>query len=267
MVSNLSYNGQQVYDYDHDRFLTALFAPASKREALFALYAFNHEIAKTRDVVTDAMIGQIRLQWWRDGIGKLYAGEISEHEIFKGLAPVIDNLDPKDFHDLIDARELDFVDEAPETLDDLIAYATKTTTPLTHLACQILGEDADQHLIKDVSIAYALTGILRSAPYHVGQGRFMLPLDLLKKHDVSPTTLTDKNFDKKLKPVVEGVCSKILEYIDNFKGKKPNSAMLIGVIARHYVHAIQRNDFNIFIEIKKPLMILPLAWAKFSKRL
>ena len=64
----LSYCGQEVRKYDKDRFLTALFAPADRREALFALYAFNLEIAKTREVVTEPVLGQIRLQWWYDAI-------------------------------------------------------------------------------------------------------------------------------------------------------------------------------------------------------
>jgi len=36
---------------DPDRYLTALFAPPARREALFTLYAFNHELARAREVV------------------------------------------------------------------------------------------------------------------------------------------------------------------------------------------------------------------------
>ena len=34
---------------DKDRYLAALFAPADKRVPLFALHAFNHEIANIRE--------------------------------------------------------------------------------------------------------------------------------------------------------------------------------------------------------------------------
>ena len=47
--------------HDRDRYQTALFAPAARREALFALYAFNYEIARVRESVTQPMLGQIRL--------------------------------------------------------------------------------------------------------------------------------------------------------------------------------------------------------------
>ncbi len=266
-MPKLSYNGQQVYDHDYDRFLTVLFAPALKREALFALYAFNYEIAKTRDVVTDHMIGQIRLQWWRDAIDKLYDGKVLEHEVLQGLDPVIKTLNRADFYTLIDAREQDLEEEAPQTLDDLIIYADQTTTPLNRLACQIIGEEVEEKVLQAVSIAYALAGILRSVPYHVGQGRFLLPLDLLQKYEVSPTKLNSENAAKKLKPIVQEVYNKILNYIDSFSSQKSNSVLLSGVLAKHYARAIKRHDFNIFNEIKVPLAIWHLTWAHLFKQL
>ena len=64
-----------VRRHDRDRFQTALFAPAARREALFALYAFNYEIARVRESVREPMLGQIRLQWWREAIDAAFAGE------------------------------------------------------------------------------------------------------------------------------------------------------------------------------------------------
>ena len=63
-----------VRRHDRDRYQTALFAPADRREALFALYAFNYEIARVRETVTQPMLGQIRLQWWREVVEAAYAG-------------------------------------------------------------------------------------------------------------------------------------------------------------------------------------------------
>ena len=54
---------------DKDRFLTTLFAPAEHRNALIALYAFNLDIARVREVVREPVAGEIRLQWWSDVLG------------------------------------------------------------------------------------------------------------------------------------------------------------------------------------------------------
>ena len=72
MAKTLSYCGQVVRDQDRDRFLLSLFAPADRREALWALFAFNHEIAKTREVVTEMQLGLIRLQWWREQVTNIF---------------------------------------------------------------------------------------------------------------------------------------------------------------------------------------------------
>ncbi|MDE1903717.1 MAG: squalene/phytoene synthase family protein, partial [Alphaproteobacteria bacterium] len=54
-----------VRQHDRDRFATAMFAPEPRRENLFALYAFNYELAKVRESVREPMMGRVRLQWWR----------------------------------------------------------------------------------------------------------------------------------------------------------------------------------------------------------
>jgi phytoene synthase len=54
-----------VRRHDRDRYQTALFAPAERRGALLALYAFNYESPRARDVASRCW-GQIRLQWWRE---------------------------------------------------------------------------------------------------------------------------------------------------------------------------------------------------------
>ena len=51
---------------DIDRYVSVLYAPVEKRPALFALYAFNAEIASIRDRVSQPIPGEMRLQWWRD---------------------------------------------------------------------------------------------------------------------------------------------------------------------------------------------------------
>ncbi|HEY4547783.1 MAG TPA: squalene/phytoene synthase family protein, partial [Pedomonas sp.] len=70
----LSPTAETVRRHDRERYLTALFAPADRREALFALYAFNYEVAKTREAVTEKTLGRIRLEWWRETIDGIYAG-------------------------------------------------------------------------------------------------------------------------------------------------------------------------------------------------
>ena len=50
-----------VRTHDFVRYASTLFVPAAERRALLALYAFNVEIFRIRDHVTQPMPGEIRL--------------------------------------------------------------------------------------------------------------------------------------------------------------------------------------------------------------
>src|SRR5713101_6422739 len=89
-IRGLSPLAALVRRHDRDRYQTALFAPADRREALFALYAFNYEIARVREIVTQPMLGEIRLQWWREAVAAAYAGAPPrQHEVVAPLAALI----------------------------------------------------------------------------------------------------------------------------------------------------------------------------------
>src|SRR6516162_2502368 len=159
-----------VRRHDHDRFQTALFAPSEGREALFALYAFNYEIARVRETVSEPVLGQIRLQWWRESIAAAFeGGPIRHHIVVEALTAAIRALDltRAHFDQLVDAREGD-LDEAPSAdLGALEDYAEATSSGLVYLALESLGI-RDPTVAKagfHVGVAYALAGLLRVMPF------------------------------------------------------------------------------------------------------
>src|ERR1700710_1476338 len=92
-----------VRRHDPDRFLTALFAPPDRRDALLALYALNHELARAREVASATALALIRLQWWREVV----EGEAKRHEVATPLSVAIGAglLVPADLLPVIVARE------------------------------------------------------------------------------------------------------------------------------------------------------------------
>ncbi len=180
--------------YDHDRFLTAIFAPAAAREHLFALYAFNIELAKVREVVTEPLIGQMRLQWWRDTLDKLQAGQDIAHEIARplGAAMRATGIDRAAFDPLIDAREFDLERDPPADLPALLAYAEGTGAPVLAIALRIAGAGGDvAEIARLAGRGWALTGLLRAVPFHARQHRLYLPADRLEQAGVRVSRLFD----------------------------------------------------------------------------
>ena len=184
MAARLSPVGARARAADYDRYLSALFAPAASREALFALIAFNHEIARIPEVVSEPMLGRIRLQWWRETLEAIHDGKPARrHEVALPLADAIHawGLDRSAFERLLDGREADLEPDAPPDLAGLERYAAATGGALTALMLQACGADGVSGLEagREIGTAWALIGTLRAAPRHAAQGRVMLPADLL----------------------------------------------------------------------------------------
>lgn len=197
-----------VRTHDSDRFLLSLFYPPEIRENLCALYAFNYEIAKTREVVTDTHIGLIRLQWWRDALAKFYEkNEVLNHDVMSGLSRAIwrHNLPRELFDHLIYAREFDLEDRQPGSLEGLCNYADYTHTPLLRLSVMIAGENADHPALQPVAMAYALAGLLRAVPFHIQEGRCYLPEDLMRLAGINFGTLQIGKGRDSLAPVVKSI--------------------------------------------------------------
>jgi 15-cis-phytoene synthase len=171
---------------DHDRYLADLFAPEAARAHLFALHAFNSEVARIRDSVSEPTLGEIRLQWWHDALH----GDPGGHPVASALKQAIEKfrLPLGAFDNLIEARKFDLYDDPMPSLNDLEGYAGETSSALMQLAAIVLagGEDPDTtELSGHGGVAYALTGLMRALPSHAQRRQCYLPGDLVGAYGVS----------------------------------------------------------------------------------
>ena len=276
-ADTLSYCGAQVRRYDHDRFLTSLFAPSDRREALFAIHAFNLEVAKTREVVTEPMLGQIRLQWWRDSIAGLYEGEVRRHEVIDPLAAAVrrHGLSRQHFEQLIDAREADLTDTAPPTLPDLLAYAENTTAPLNRLSLETLGvrecsgAAAAHAAATPVGIAWALTGLIRAVPFHARQRRVYLPTQVVEEVAVEMGELFELHPHDGLARAVKRLADSAWEHLRMARALRADvpraalPALLPATLAESHLRQLRRVDYNVFdarVQEGHPLRQAKLMW-------
>ena len=179
-----------VRRHDRDRYQTVLFAPAARREALFALYAFNYEIARVRERVSQPTLGRIRLEWWRENVAAAYGGGPRRYPVVEALTAAIRQcgLDRVHFERLLDARESDFDEEPPADLAALEAYAEGTSSRLIYLALQALGADDAAAVAAGchIGIAYALSGLMRALPLLAAAGRPIIPAEIAVRYGLDP---------------------------------------------------------------------------------
>ncbi len=255
-MADASYCADLLRRDDSDRFLTALFAPVARRDDLFALYAFNAEVARSREAVSEPMLGLIRLQWWRDAIAECYAGRPRRHQVVEPLAAVIDShgLPRRLFDRLLDSREMDFSDAPFETMDQLVSYAEASSGGLTQLALLVLGarDESAQAAGALVGTAWALTGLMRALPHQLRQNRCVLPREVMARHRVEERALRELKPSDSICRAVEEICVTALKKLDESRNIMPSRrggglpALLPGTLARAYLARFARLGYDPF---------------------
>jgi len=186
MQDAFAYCAELVRKADRDRFIATLFAPAQHRGALHALYAFNAEVTRVRDVAHAALPGEIRLQWWNEVVNGERGDEAGANPVAAALLSTIERyrLSSDKLIDLIEAHRFDLYDDPMAGIGDLEAYASRTSSALFCSAMQILAKTDAEAICLPAGIAYCITGILRAFPRHAAQRQLYVPGDILERHQV-----------------------------------------------------------------------------------
>src|SRR5262245_33495989 len=222
-----------VRRHDRDRFQTVLFAPAARREALFALYAFNYEIARVRESVTEPALGRIRLEWWRENVAAAYqAGAVRRHPVVEALTAAIREyaLTQEHIDRLIDARETNLEDEPPVSLAALEAYAAGSSASLVRLALEVLSarDPAAGEAGYHVGIAYAFAGMIRAMPFQAPAGFGVIPTEIAEHHGVGSRDYRELRHTVGLRRATAEIAAAAAQHLDHalaHRARVPRSAL------------------------------------------
>jgi phytoene synthase len=170
-----------VRKHDPDRFLTALFAPPEHRDALLTLYAFDHELARAREVTSEPHLTLIRLHWWREVV----EGARRRHEVATPLAALLDSgrLDPEVLLPIIDAHEIE-AESHIETLADWRTWLLAGDGGIAVAAGGLLGVPRPECL-RPSGAVLGVTRVIRWNRVLALRNRCLLPADLLAEAGVS----------------------------------------------------------------------------------
>jgi phytoene synthase len=277
LVAAWAYCAAQARAADHGRWLCGLFAPEAARRDLWTLLAFNIEIARTREVVREPMLGQIRLQWWREAIAEAYDGRVRAHQVMAPLADAIQRRRPPvaRFEALLDGRLRDLDDQPFATLAELEAYALTTSGTLSLLGLDMLGVDdgGARAAAAAIGTAWALVGLLRATPHLAAHRRLMLPGDLMG--EINPESLFTGRPDSRLADVLRAVVDRaaaLLVEARRHRREVPAAALPALVPARlldRRIARIRRADYRVFdqpAETRSAVDPIRLWWAVRSGR-
>ncbi|NDW03459.1 phytoene/squalene synthase family protein [Jiella pacifica] len=250
-----------VEEADRDRGLSLAFAAQDRRADLAALYAFNVEVARVRDQISQPLPGEIRLQWWRDVIAQAGArdempgGGEAGHPVASRLVDVIarHRLPVAAFDRMLEARIFDLYDDPMPSRQHFEAYAGETASTLIMLAATILSpRDADT--IADAAghagVAQTTAGVLRLLPIHRARRKVFLPADILAAAGCSSEDLITGEGEASTRAVAAMVAFG-RDHAEKARGhfagvpKPVRAAFLPALLATPYLDRIERSGAEV----------------------
>jgi phytoene synthase len=146
---------------DPDRWLATRFIADPKARAdVIALYAFNYELARVAGGVSNALMGEIRLTWWREAMEEIAAGLVArKHPTVEAVAAAGYPLSA--LAEMAEARMADLEAAPFETEAQVLAYVDATAGAVMMLAAWRLDPKVDPHAVQDAARAYGLAGLWR----------------------------------------------------------------------------------------------------------
>lgn len=186
LPNTVTFCADLVRSHDFPRYAATLFAPAAERRALLALYAFNVEIVRVRDQVSQPLPGEIRFQWWTDLFSGLVHGSAEGNPVAAELLRAIRDFDlpVEPLSLLVDEHQFDLYNDPMPTMTALEGYLAATCSALFALAARIMGEasDASDHLARHAGLAHGIAQVIANLPRDSAHRQLFLPQQFLTSH-------------------------------------------------------------------------------------
>lgn len=255
-----------VKTHDKDRYLASLLIPDEHRDAVLALYAFNVEIARVRNIVSEPMIGEIRLQWWRDVLKSEDENAGQGHPVATALLDTIAtyNLDVGSFDKMIAARASDLYDDLFNDWVQFEGYAGESTSLLFNEAAKIMGEQPGRELADAAGYAgvvWRLVEVIRSFAFDSANTKIYVPKYELDRFNVTADAIYKGRVDQGFGDLWRAVLVHIRERYDEFRQSAAGLSAGGKLVFRHmtlvepYLKRAEKLDYNPF---QSPLEISQL---------
>jgi phytoene synthase len=178
-----------VRSHDFPRYASTLFVPGQHRRGLLAIYAFNAEISRVREVVSQPLPGEIRLQWWTDMLAGAGHGGVEGNPVAAELKLAIENwgLPVGRLSRLVEEHQFDLYNDPMPTMAALEGYLNDTSAALFSLAAAVTGwQSADiEHLARHAGLAQGIARMIAALPVDASRRQLFLPLQVLERNGSS----------------------------------------------------------------------------------
>lgn len=215
--SDAAHCASLVRGSDFERYAATLFVAPEPRRALLALFAFNIEIARIREQISQPLAGEIRLQWWSDLLAGMAHGDATANPVAAELmqAAALHGLPPELPSRMVDAHRFDLYDEPMPTMAALETYLQDTASALFRLGVAVLGDVQGDDLLRHAGLALGLTRIVEAMPRHASRGQIYLPLDELGRAGVAAEDILAGKATPELQAFLHSIAAQARQHLQS----------------------------------------------------
>lgn len=195
---------------DYVRYLSVLFAPEARRDALCALHLYSIELARVPQLVREPVAGEIRLQWWQDVLNGERDGEAEANPISKALLDAINqyHLPRQALATMAEARIFDLYNDPMPDLKSFEGYCGEIYAVPYQLAVMVLSEEHANdtaELSGHAGMVSGISTVLRRLPQDIAAQKCAIPREIIAASGLDVSELAEMSDQTKLFPLVEAL--------------------------------------------------------------
>lgn len=253
------------------------FLTAEKRRAMTAFYAWCREVDDIADECRDPGVARRKLAWWREEVGRLYAGNPS-HPVTRALHAVVQDMGiaQENLLEIMDGVAMDLDQTRYPDYRQLRLYCHRVAGVVGEVSAQIFGF-TDRSTLKfaaQLGLAFQLTNIIRDVGEDARRGRIYLPQDEMQAHGVSEADVFAGRQTEAFRRLMDDQYQRAIATYEQALARLPDidrrnqrPALVMAAIYRTLLEEIRRAGYpvlrhRIALPALRKLWIAWLAWMR-----
>ena len=251
----LEYCRQKVAPDGSSLYYALLFSPSEQKTALTSLAAFRAEVLEIPREVSDAGVGAVKVNWWKEELQRLRQGQ-PRHPITQAMqASLPTELIHNDSLDgVIEACEMDLEYGHYPTLRELTLYCHRAGGGIADLAWRLTpdtGRDAAA-FAHDLAMGLELARMIRHLRRDLLAGRVYIPEDELLGAGLDAQSLMSTEAADARSALIGRQAQRAKRFLDSAIAQLPLAArptqrygLILAVLYRDWLDMLERDQYPV----------------------
>lgn len=251
----LDYCRRKVAPDGSSLYYALLFAPSDQKAGLTALAAFRAEVLEIPHEVSDAGVGAVKVNWWREELQRLRDGQ-PRHPITQALESSLsaDLLASDSLDGVIEACEMDLEYGRYPTLRELTLYCHRAGGGVADLAWRLSTDNGKDvaAFAHDLAMGLELTRMIRHLRRDLIAGRVYIPEDELIGAGLSAEAIMTSDAHAARSALIARQAQRARRFLDSAIGHLPLNArpnqrygLILAVLYRDWLETLARDDYPV----------------------